>query len=114
MTNIRKAGEACCKLLILKKDSRNGEELIKNKSYKELINVAININAAPRRVINWLETFQIFGNLATHDVKVDGIQAGSGYNALKLLTEWLFVDELETNVPPRLLKYIGPTLRKMN
>lgn len=106
LTNIRKAGEACCKLLILKKDSRNGEELIKNKSYKELINVAININAAPRRVINWLETFQIFGNLATHDVKVDGIQAEYGYNALKLLTEWLFVDELETNVPPRLLKYI--------
>jgi hypothetical protein len=105
LTNIRKAGEACCKLLILKK-GRNGEELIKNKSNKELINIIIDINAAPRRVINWLETFQIFGNLSTHDTKVDGIQAEYGYNALKLLIEWLFIDELETNIPPRLLKYI--------
>lgn len=108
LTNMRKAGEACCKFLLYLKFDTKIEDRIRQKGYKELIDLLIEKNAAPRKAINWLETFQIYGNLATHDNKVDGQQSEYGYNALKLLTEWLFIEELKISIPPRLSFHIKP------
>ena len=68
LTNMRKSGEAVCKAIFLYKlPYANAETKITNKSYKELIQLLSAENHAPRKVINWLETFQIHGNIATHD-----------------------------------------------
>jgi tetratricopeptide (TPR) repeat protein len=108
LTNTRKAGEACCKFLLYQKYDTKIDERIRKFGYKELIDLLIEKNIAPRKVINWLETIQIYGNLATHDNKVDSVQAEYGYNALKLLTEWLFIEELKHSIPARLHNLIKP------
>lgn len=108
LTNTRKAGEACCKFLLYLKTDNKLDERVRKSGYKELIDLLIEKQAAPRKVINWLETIQIYGNLATHDNRVDSIQSEYGYNALKLLSEWLFIDELKTNISPRLYSHVKP------
>lgn len=105
LTNMRKSGEAACKLMIIYKYSeKTAAEKIAGKSYKELIQLIIWENLAPRRVINWLEALQIHGNTATHDNRVLQEQAHYGITALRFLIDWMFGELLKIIIPSRLKK----------
>ncbi|MBI4929661.1 MAG: tetratricopeptide repeat protein [Bacteroidetes bacterium] len=105
LTNMRKSGEAACKLMfIYKYNEKVAAEKIAGKSYKELIQLIIWENLAPRRVINWLESLQIHGNTATHDNRVMQEQAHYSITALRLLIDWMFREFLKIMIPSRLKK----------
>jgi len=105
LTNMRKSGEAACKLFVIYKyNEKTAENKITQKSYRELIEIVIKEDLAPRRVINWLETLQIHGNMATHDNKVAYEQAHYSITALRLLIQWVFGECLKINIPSRLKK----------
>ncbi len=107
LTNMRKSGESACKLMILNRYSeRISIEKIGNKNYKDLIELVIKENLAPRKVINWLETLQIHGNEATHDSQIMQEQSYYGVIALRLLINWLYSDMLKSSVPVELKKGI--------
>lgn len=108
LTNMRKSGEAACKLMIIYKyPEKTAKYKIANKSYKELIEVAKRENLAPRRVINWLESMQIHGNIGTHDNRVMKEQVSYSIEALRLLIIWMFKENLKTSLPKSLLKAIA-------
>jgi len=108
LTNMRKSGEAASKLIIINKYfGSSGEQKIAEKGYKELINLLIAESLVPRKVINWLETIQIHGNIATHDNQVIFSQAEYGVIALQMLVIWLFNEYLNTDIPVKLTNYIN-------
>ncbi|MBI4648525.1 MAG: tetratricopeptide repeat protein [Bacteroidia bacterium] len=103
LTNMRKSGEAACKLLIIFKYSEKiAENKIVQKSFNELIELIITDDLAPKKAINWLETIQIHGNIATHDNRVIYEQAHYCITALRLLVYWLFNEFLKTAIPSSL------------
>ncbi|MFH2144200.1 MAG: tetratricopeptide repeat protein [Bacteroidota bacterium] len=107
LTNMRKSGESAIKLIITNEYfGIRGEKKTAQKGYKELINLLITENIVPRKVINWLETIQIYGNIATHDNKVVFSQAEYGRVALQMLIIWLFDEYLSTEIPVRLSNFI--------
>ena len=107
LTNMRKCGESACKLMILNRYSeRISVEKIGNKNYKDLIELIIKENLAPRKVINWLETLQIHGNEATHDKQIIQEQSYYGVIALRLLITWIYNELLKSSVPSELEKGI--------
>jgi len=85
LTNMRKSGEAVSKLIVFQKYPGQVGEYKAQKSYKELINLLTDENLVPRKVINWLETFQIHGNIATHDNQIVHTQVGYANMALMLV-----------------------------
>ncbi len=108
LTNVRKSGEAACKLIIIHKYPFSlGESKIAQKGYKELINLLISENLIPRKVVNLLETFQIYGNIATHDTQVLYDEAEYGNIALRLLVGWLFEEYLNIDIPLKLTNFIN-------
>lgn len=108
LTNMRKSGEAACKLMVIfKYPQKIAEDKIAQKSYKELIELIIKENLASRKAINWLEALQIHGNMATHDGKVEREQAHYSIAALKMLIQWLFTDNLKIQIPASLKKAIA-------
>jgi|AntAceMinimDraft_17_1070374.scaffolds.fasta_scaffold02383_6 tetratricopeptide (TPR) repeat protein len=110
LTNMRKSGEAACKLMIIYRfNEKVATDKIYQKNYRELIEMVIKDGLAPRPVINWLETLQIHGNIATHDNQVMKEQADYSITALRLLTQWLFTDFLKISVSGRLGKAINQT-----
>lgn len=105
LTNMRKSGEAACKLMVIYKyNEKTAENKIAEKSYKELIQLVIKEDLAQRSVINWLEALQIHGNMATHDKKIAQEQAHYSITALSLLIQWMFVESLKIQIPSRLKK----------
>lgn len=107
LTNMRKSGEAICKLIILYQFSEKiANKKIAQKSYNELIELILNEKLAPRKVINWLETIQIHGNVATHDSIVVQEQSYYGIIALRLLIYWIFTEKLNSTVPSELNQLI--------
>lgn len=109
LTNMRKCGEAACKLIVyLKYNESVAGQKIAQKSFKELIELLISENLVPRRAINLLEVFQIYGNIATHDNRIVASHAFYANAALKLFTEWVFTEHLRILVPSKLKKIILP------
>lgn len=109
LTNMRKCGEAACKLIVyLKYNESVAGQKIGQKSFKELIELLISENLVPRKAVNLLEVFQIYGNLATHDNRIVASHAFYGIAALKLFTEWIFTEHLRILVPSKLKKFILP------
>lgn len=105
LTNMRKSGEAACKLMVIYKyNEKTAENKIAEKSYKELIQLVIKEDLAQRSVINWLEALQIHGNMATHDKKIAQEQAHYSITALSLLIQWMFGECLKIQIPSRLKK----------
>ena len=105
LTNMRKSGEAACKLMVIYKyNEKTAENKIAEKSYKELIQLVIKEDLAQRSVINWLEALQIHGNMATHDNKIAQEQAHYSITALSLLIQWMFGECLKISIPSRLKK----------
>ncbi|MBI4646114.1 MAG: tetratricopeptide repeat protein [Bacteroidia bacterium] len=105
ITNMRKCGETACKIIILFKYSgKAAESRMDQKNYKGLITVIVREDLAERKVINWLETLQIYGNIATHDNIVVQEQARYSITALHLLLNWIYSDLLKTIIPARLKK----------
>lgn len=104
LVNMRKSGEAACKLLCFNKYSEKvAIERTKDKSYKELIQLIISGNLADKKVVNWLETIQINGNDAAHDsTQASKENAEYTINSLKLLINWIFAERIETPVPSSL------------
>lgn len=101
LTNMRKSGEAVCKLIIIfRLPEKIAENRIGQKNYKELIETVIREDLATRKIINWLETLQIHGNIATHDNNVMKEQANYSIFALRLLIISVFEEILEIPVPP--------------
>ncbi|MFH0865178.1 MAG: tetratricopeptide repeat protein [Bacteroidota bacterium] len=113
LTNMRKSGEAACKLMVYYKYSeKRAENKIGNKGYKELIELVIKDDLAPRMVINWLEALQIHGNIATHDNRVIREQAQYSITALGMLTNWMFNELFKLNIPSELKKTITQVSEK--
>ena len=113
LTNMRKSGESACKVMILYRYSgKASNDKIAYKNYKELIEVVIRDNLAPRKVINWLETLQIHGNEATHDTHVMQEQSYYGIIALRLLIYWIYIELLNSSVPEVLIKGISQIKEK--
>ena len=113
LTNMRKGGEAACKLIInFNFPEKVAENKIGQKNYKELIETIIRDYLAPRKTINWLETLQIHGNIATHDNYVIMEQANYSIVALRLLIYWIFDEMLKASLPSRLEKVMTETGRE--
>jgi tetratricopeptide (TPR) repeat protein len=103
LTNMRKAGEAACKLIVIYKYTQKiAEEKIANKSLRELMELLIDDALAPRKAIHWFEALQIHGNTATHDNRITEEQAQFGTLALKMLVHWMFEEHLKIAIPSRL------------
>ena len=105
LLNMRKSGEAACKLLFYYRYSEKvAVEKTEGKSYKELIQAVISNDLAERMVINWLEALQIHGNEAAHDKQIEKEHADFAINALRLFINWLFIQYIKSVVPSRLKK----------
>ena len=107
--NIRKSGEAVCKLLFYYRfPEKTAIQKTEGKSYKELIRAVVLNDLAERKIINWLETIQIHGNEAAHDATIEKIHAEFSMNALRLLIDWIFTQHIKTPVPEKLKISITP------
>jgi hypothetical protein len=103
LLNMRKSGEAACKLLFYYRFTEKvAIEKTEGKSYRELIQAVISNDLAERKVINWLEAMQIHGNNAAHDTPIEKEHAEFAVNALRLLISWIFTQYIKTPIPSRL------------
>jgi len=107
LTNMRKAGEAFCKLIfIFKFNEKIAQNKIGRKNFNELIDSVVKENLVPHSVIHSLTGLQIHGNSAAHDAKVMDAQAHTAIRDLSLLISWLFEEFLNTVIPDSLKKEI--------
>lgn len=108
LINMRKSGEAACKLMFLYRfHEKTAEEKTAGKSYKELIQQVMWQGIAPRKVITWLEALQVHGNDAAHDTRIEKDHARFGMDALCLLAQWMFTEYIKAAMPSRLVKSIA-------
>src|SRR5580692_10042147 len=68
VVNMRKSGEAACKIIVFYTytEKEASDILNINKSYNELIGFLVFKELVNKKVINWLQTLQIYGNDAAH------------------------------------------------
>ena len=104
LTNMRKAGEAACKVLLI--DSRpvkHAEQLIlEAKGPRDLVQAVLKHGSVTREVVIWLESLHTFGNTAAHDDRVDPQNARIGVEALRALSSWLYKERIGVPMPAEL------------
>lgn len=106
LTNMRKAGEAFCKLIfIFRYNEKLAQTRIARKGFNELIDLVARENI-PHSIIHSLTSLQIHGNSAAHDSKIMEGQAHTAIRDLSLIVEWLYVEFLQTSIPASLKKEI--------
>jgi tetratricopeptide (TPR) repeat protein len=100
LTNMRKAGEAACKLILISAFPENrANNEIAERNYGELLERIIRNQLVPSEVLNCLKTLQIHGNKATHDDTVEQVDAEMGLSALVKLSGWVHSDLLGLSEP---------------
>jgi hypothetical protein len=96
LTNMRKSGEAACKIILTYYKSKSD---FSKRAFKELLSLIEKDNVIPKKIFNCLQTFQLYGNAASHDNEVSAKEAGYGIEALKIITDWIYVELIEEPVP---------------
>jgi tetratricopeptide (TPR) repeat protein len=103
--NSRKSAEAICKIIIYHAfNLKVAENKIYNKSLNELIIQLTSDGKTEKRAINLIGTLQLIGNKAAHDNFISKDEAAHCLNALNLLTDYLFTENLKIH-PPSALKF---------
>jgi tetratricopeptide (TPR) repeat protein len=103
LTNMRKSGEAACKIILTFYKSKSD---FSKRAFKELLSLIEKDNVIPKKIFNCLQTFQLYGNTASHDNEISAKEAGYGIEALKIITDWIYVELLNEPIPYQLKKYL--------
>ena len=103
LSNIRKSGEAACKIILTFYKSKSD---FSRRSLKELLALVEKDNIIPKKILNCLQTFQLYGNAASHDNNITAKEAAYGIEALKIITDWIYIELLKEPVPFALNKYL--------
>jgi hypothetical protein len=98
--NCRKAAEAACKVMIFHAYTEKlAEKKIFERSLRELIDLIKKDKVSERKAINNIEALQITGNKAAHDNVISREESAYALNALNLLTNYLFKENLKIPIP---------------
>ncbi len=110
LNNMRKAGEAACKALIIDaQPPKRAEQLIAAASGpRELVRAAAKHADIRGDTLLWLEALRTFGNTGSHDDPAEPRNARIGIEALRSLAIWLYEVRLRRHVPQPLLDAMAP------
>ena len=111
LMNMRKSGEAFCKLILFYRHPGHYASVSSSgKSFRELIALVKKDIAPPTQIIHSLESLQIHGNMAVHDNEILSEQSALVLNSLRLLIRWLFDSFLKIPVQPEFNSFLKDTI----
>ena len=108
LSNLRKAGEAACKVILLHKLPVKRAEAIITEciGLRDLVRAIVQHGDMDQRSLLPFDAIRAYGNDGAHDSKVDLNEVRTGIGTLHSLVRWLYSTRLKLNVPPELDAYL--------